>query len=371
MKDVLAPEVQEILDVPRYLPSVTVIVPFEPKMNSKNTVQKQLHSAYSSVKHQLFTSHAKETAEAVLNRLNKMMEELDYTTHKKSICIFVSPLTQKVIYLSIPVQPRVVIDESFRVRDIVFSKKQYQRFLLLLFGGNSCRLYLCDADKLIKVICDIPGDISTDENDIPERVANFSDPSARKENVLHKFLRSVNNSLKLMLEAYPLPIIMMGTERLLGHFKKISHRTEHVVAFVHGNFMTSSATELLEQVRPYIGDWGQLKEKGLLMQIDKANSSGSLVTGIERVYSTASRVNNKLLIVEQDYEFPADKLPGGAIQPNQNESVLHINDAVDDVIENVLRSGGDVEFVRNGVLKDFDRIALIKYYGQETQYNYS
>lgn len=371
MKNILAPETEEIIDIPHYLPSVTVILPFEPKMRSKQQLQQQLHSAYATVKHQLFATYTPEKAEAVLNRLNKIMQYLDYTTHKKSLCIFVSPLTQKILYLSIPVEPHIVVDESFRVRDILLSKKQHRNFLLLLFSGKGCRLYLGNDDKLIKLVCNIPADLSAFDNDIPDRVSSFSDPAARKETVLHKFLHSVDNSLALMLESYPLPLMIMGTKRLLGHFKKISHHASHVVAFINGNFMESSETELLQRVSAYIANWDQLKEADLLWQIDKAKSSGKLVRGIENVYKAASRTNNRLLIVEQDYAFAADKISADKIQVHENGSPLYINDAVDDVIESVLRSGGDVEFVGNGVLKDFDHIALIKYYPQLEEYHYS
>jgi hypothetical protein len=39
-----------------------------------------------------------------------------------------------------------------------------------------------------------------------------------------------------------------------------------------------------------------------------------------------------------------------------------IRDAVDDVIEKVLENGGDVEFADKDLLKDYQQIALIKYY---------
>ena len=41
---------------------------------------------------------------------------------------------------------------------------------------------------------------------------------------------------------------------------------------------------------------------------------------------------------------------------------FYIKDAVDDIIEKVLASGGDVEFVDEGILKDYNKIALIEYF---------
>ena len=45
-----------------------------------------------------------------------------------------------------------------------------------------------------------------------------------------------------------------------------------------------------------------------------------------------------------------------------NSSPFYIKDAVDDVIENLLENGGDVEFVDEGVLVAYRHIALILYY---------
>ena len=38
------------------------------------------------------------------------------------------------------------------------------------------------------------------------------------------------------------------------------------------------------------------------------------------------------------------------------------DEALDDIIEKVLSSGGDVEFVDEGILKDFEKIAMIEYF---------
>jgi len=44
------------------------------------------------------------------------------------------------------------------------------------------------------------------------------------------------------------------------------------------------------------------------------------------------------------------------------KNAFYIKDAVDDVIEKVISSGGDVEFVDEGILNNFDKIVLLEYY---------
>ena len=55
-----------------------------------------------------------------------------------------------------------------------------------------------------------------------------------------------------------------------------------------------------------------------------------------------------------------DEIIYKAIEPFNKFS--YVKDAVDDVIEKVLENDGDVEFVDKGFLKDYQHIALIKYY---------
>jgi hypothetical protein len=70
-------------------------------------------------------------------------------------------------------------------------------------------------------------------------------------------------------------------------------------------------------------------------------------------------------LVEKNYMYAAEhgsseEIIYKAIEPYSKFS--YIKDAVDDVIEKILENDGDVEFVDEGVLKDFNHIALVKHY---------
>ena len=47
---------------------------------------------------------------------------------------------------------------------------------------------------------------------------------------------------------------------------------------------------------------------------------------------------------------------------NSSNNNFFIKDAVDDIIEKVIESGGDVEFVDEGILTDYQKIVLLEYY---------
>jgi len=110
-------------------------------------------------------------------------------------------------------------------------------------------------------------------------------------------------------------------------------------------------------------DYFILKE--LLAKIEEADSQKKLAVGIQNVWREAVSRKGNLLIVEKNYIYAAEH--GGAAEviypvgDPLNKYAL-IKDAVDEVIEKVIEYGGDIEFVDDGVLDNFEHIALILYF---------
>ena len=123
--------------------------------------------------------------------------------------------------------------------------------------------------------------------------------------------------------------------------------------------------QLKEVLEPYINDWKKVKEKDLLNQIEEAADKKKLVVGMTAVWRDASNKKGQLLVVEKNYMFPAQHSSTADVIEKLEEPYnrfSYIKDAVDDVIERVLDNGGDVEFVDEGLLQQYEHIVLINYY---------
>ena len=118
MPSVFYEEDHHVIDDVKYLPCVSVIMPFDPKMGQKAVIENRLKSAMNKVRNELQVSYPYEKAAPVFQKLDSLIQNLNYGTHKKSIAVFVSPLVAKVYYLNIPVKEKVIIDESFEIREI-------------------------------------------------------------------------------------------------------------------------------------------------------------------------------------------------------------------------------------------------------------
>jgi hypothetical protein len=358
-------EEKEILEAGNYLPSVSIILPFEPKMSGKTELEYQLKRVIEKVERELAKNYVDEKTRLVTDRLKQLVRMLDYSTYKRSLAIFVSPLLEKVFYLDIPVEEKIIIDESFEIRDLVYSKKEIHKYLIVVLSGQRSRIYLGNTTQFVRLSSTTPESIGVYKNDVPERIANFSDPSERKEVLLDKFLHHTDSGLGIILNAYQLPLFVMGTERTVGHFKKISHHTNSITSLVHGNFDEASDAAIRTAIAPHVADWKKVKQNDLLHRLDAAKGAKKLASGIRKVWQEASKKKGRLLVVEKNYQCAArlqkngqDILPKDAI----TDTPFYIKDAVDDIIEKVLKNGGDVEFVDEGLLENYQHIALIQYY---------
>jgi hypothetical protein len=304
-------------------------------------------------------------AELVIQKLRRIVKNLNFNTFKKSIAIYVSPVFEKVLYLDIPMEEKVIVDGSFEIRDLLYAKKEFHNYLVLIVSGKWSKVYLGNYSTFVKVKSNVPDNIAAFENDTPERLANFSDPSYKKEVLLNRFLQHTDDGLKFLLHAYPLPVFIMGTKKILGHFKAITKNEKSIIGYVHGNYEEATETELGDALKPYINDWKKVKTEALRQQIEKAEDAGKLATGMMDVWKLASQSRGRLLVVEKNFMYAAEQ--GGSeeviYKPSEPYNRFsYIKDAVDDVIEKVLEHGGDVEFVEEGTLKDYRHIALVQYY---------
>jgi hypothetical protein len=202
-------------------------------------------------------------------------------------------------------------------------------------------------------------------NEVPERVANFSDMQDRKEIVTDKFLHHIDDTLDHILNTYPIPVFVLGAEKLLGHFKSVSKHTKSVVEYIHGNYEEATLPELKKILEPHIAALKKVKQDDLLKRLDEAAGKKKIAVGIKEVWKQAASNKGQLLIVEKNYTYAAEHGSSRekiykAVEPINKFS--HITDAVDDVIEMVLANGGDVEFVDEAVLNEYNHIALVQYY---------
>lgn len=359
------PELKEIINATHYRPALSVILPLKANISMTEEMAHVFKIAADKAETELIKHYPQEQCTLIMDKLRSVFSGMVIPPKKKGLAVYISPVFQKAIFLTVPVQEKIQVDESFEIRDLLNDKKQQNRFLLLTFNGARAKLYLADPAGLVSLPSNIQLSIEQFVNDAPEKVGNFSDAKERKRILEDKFLRHVDAELGNILLSHNLPVLVLATEKTIGHYKKITRHSEVIFAYGRGYREELTLTELTDLIAPHLNAWKLKRETRLLERLDEAASRKLLTSGIKDVWQQVATGAYGLLIVEQNYRFAAQR---GA-NPETIEAISepyndfsYLRDAVDDAIETLLKNGGDVAFVADDRLAHYDHIALIRDY---------
>lgn len=159
-------------------------------------------------------------------------------------------------------------------------------------------MYLGNSDSFVRIVPDAPATMAVYQHDSPERVANFSDMSERKEIVMDKFLHHIDSALDTILNSYQLPLFVLGTERILGHFKKLTKHEGAISKYIHGNYEEATFPQLKEMLEPHFAEL-KLKTNSDTAPAGRVCREKALAVGITEVWREAMNHKGQLLVVEK------------------------------------------------------------------------
>ena len=332
----------------RHWPAVSIIMPFEPAIQRKDDLMQKLQKAMKKVEWEMGTGYDDDLAGLVMLKLNTIIKNLNFSTFRKSIAIYVSPVFEKVMYMSMPVHETITINESFLIRDIVHARKEVPAYLVVVLSEKWSTVYEGHASGLVKIKSNGAGNMPDPWPGVMER----GDPGG--DTFVKRFLQHIDEGLSILLSVMPLPVLVLGNKNVLANFKSLTTNGKSVVECIEGRYEKAAETTLFNKIHPYIADWDKIKIKHLYHQLEKAATGGKLVSGMAAVQQSVLHHRNQLLVIGKSLMDSAEmpetgKLPGSTNRFNKFSCVRHL---IDDIIEKVLENGGDIQMVDDDVLGD-------------------
>jgi len=268
-----------------------------------------------------------------------------------------------VIHLPFPVTEKIIVDESFEVRDLVLAAKSNRQYLLASISKNGVRTLMGYGNTFVPVkYQDMPRNIADVTNSHSLPGWDYLDTEAYDEKNLHNYIRFVDDTLKKAVGNTGLPVILTGDVKLLGLLRKETSISDNLIGFVEGNYEHVSIAELFTKVEPLLLEVNRKEEERGLQLLAQSVSKDQYASGITDVWMLAKAGNIRCLLVEKDYVQPAVISDDPSVILIGEERALPYNriaDAVDDIIEMILKHKAEVLFVENGRLTDHQRIAAV------------
>jgi Bacterial archaeo-eukaryotic release factor family 3 len=242
------------------------------------------------------------------------------------------------------VTDRVVVNQRFAIRDLVRGLLRISRHVLLLLTEREARLLDSVGDRLA----------SPPQPGFPLVAPEGVTP--RTPQAVEAFLHEVDLVLGTHLRSHPAPLVLVGADPVLAAFERISRNTGRLAGTVTGIHPQAPLADLVPRIRLVLERHLLSRQDEALRLVDHRRSRDEVVEGVTAAWSTARTGRLKMLAVEEGLVFLArisedDDLFSSA-EDVDHPGVLH------ELVALVIRRGGWVTFVADGLLSEHQRVVL-------------
>ena len=355
-------------------PCISIIFPTHLRYPHFKEDKQKLKEMLQKVENYLEINYPKAIAVPMINKVFELANRIDFyfNTRSKGLGIFVSPETAKIVQFPFTVKEKIVISDTFETRDIILLENYKLDYWVLCLNEKSIRLFKGEGMQLEEVNdTNFPTEF-VDEYDEPRsnRGSSFSyslkgmkDKSVIKEERFSAFLRIIDRKLSTYLNIKS-KLILSGGKKNISDFEKNSERAEKIIAKVVGNHDYNNLKAFTDLIWEQVMNYMNPKNEIIFKQFVEAFGTGRAAWGIESVWRAAKEGKGLTLLVEKDFSHT------GFVAKNEFKllyrppNTLHknITDSVDDVIEIILKKGGNVIFLENGKLDAYNHIGLLLRY---------
>lgn len=300
----------------------------------------------------------------VLAPLRDLVERAAEGPTTEALAVLVSAAEQRVVHLTLPVIDRVVVDRTFATRDLVRTLHRTPRHVVLALSAHEARLFDGMGAELRPAQVrsfprTIDGLLPTGRSDRRGGRGSHRRPTDTEDR--RAFFRDVDRALGAYLRTHPAPLVLVGTERVLADFRRVSGHLQRLAGCVHGSLVTSPTSDLVPRIRVVLEQYLLSRQQEALDLLERRVGEGRVASGIEAAWRATHAERPEMLVVEESYLHPARLDADHTVQAPAADDLDQpdvIDDLVDELIEAVLHRGGWVAFTEDDVLSGHGRVAL-------------
>ena len=277
-------------------------------------------------------------ARRIRHRLRELADVATWSPTDRGLALLVSQAVAKAVLLPQPVTDRAVLEPTFATRDLVLALHRTPPYLLLALHPTCAHLFEGLGQRLTEVPAGAPP--MTLSGSVAEAIGVLRTAEA-EEDQISDFLGRVDRWLGEYRLAHPSPLVLAGPAAMLDRFTTMSRNLHRLAGRVGAEEagtpaqLAGAASLLLER---YL--YSRREEALRLLTRTERERPEDVVRGTQRCLRFARSGRPRMLVVEEGYTVPGTAQHGQA----------RVHDLVDDLMEVVIRRGGQLALVADGDL---------------------
>lgn len=357
-------------------PCISLVIPLtDASGHSRQTAALQVKKTIRKAAKELENTYPAQAA-LLLPALEAQLPQFEKHYHPEinGIGIYISSGYNHQYLFPFPVEEKIHIAVSFSIRELLYLEHYATGYVLLHINEQTVQCYKGILNELEEITShDFPLRFLDDyEYSKPAQLTSHGgyegtksfekDKSALQAIRTSNFYREADHKLNSLLNGQSL--IIAGPEKDIALFREITSHTPRIIGEIPGNYSHLPLKKLEEKSWDTIRAWTHKQEATTLSQLIEKTWPRNIIDGVKKVWQAVQAGRGLKLLVEKDYACPGfigDK--AGKFYLKAPKIGYHaIADAVDDIMQAVLRKNGEVIFADNGALSEHQHIALITRY---------
>lgn len=324
------------------------------------------------VEESLNAQHPKENVVRMLSPFHALAADAKFWNHTADgVAVFGGDDFFRVMHLQRPTAPLAIVADSFHIKPLLRVLQSADRFQVLSINRQSIRLFEGNRDRLdeAELAAGVPSTASdVIGDDLPEPVSRIRTVGASanavgnhaaggvryshggKADVIdqqtERFFRAADRAImKYHSKPSGLPLILAGLPENHAMFRALSHNDQLIDEGVEVNPDSLSTDELRSRSWKVMEPMYIRRLAGLVEEFNTARSAHQASADLSDVAAAAVTGRIRVLLLEAERHIPGRIDPKtGALHPDDLTD-SRVDDMLDDLAEQVLRTSGEVIMV--------------------------
>lgn len=345
-------------------PSVSILIPthrtFPENQQDHIRVKNKVNEAIERLK----SDNIGKNANGIVDNIKNLESEINYKHTKSGLAIFANNHTSQKYYLPFEVAERVIIDHTFATRDLLFSYNRSPQYYVLALSEKPTRFFSGQGNSISEIKTDGFPAFYNDGIDMPLPGGRGINKSAYRDETMKQFFRGVDKFIAPFLKDSKAPLVLLGIERNISFYNDVTSHKENIIGERNGSYDKATESEIADIIKDITKQGFDNLRGKIISSIDAYEGAKKLGQGIDECWRLNKEGRIETLIVEEDYHTSAkiseDGLGLEIVETHDSPEILE--DAVDELIENVLLKKGNVIFADKGKLEKYGKIAALLRY---------
>lgn len=320
----------------------------------------KLKNLIREAEERILKDYDKREVSSLLEKLNKLPDEMEVSKNLESLNIYVSKDTFEFIRTTWAVSKEGVwVDDTFALNPLIKAMNRNEEYLVLYLTQKGVHLYNALNNSIVEEIVN---------DDFPFTEAKYSlshvfadeHNNDLQQNRLKNFINHVDKAVLKVDSSFETPVLVVAVADNYSTLLEEADRPSIYVGNISVDFNSPTQQhEYMQAAWTFIKNRQHKQRTQAINEVKEAVNQGQVITDLQEIYQAAIDGRGDLLIVHEDFEQSVRMTSDRTFEIVDQSTD---NDVVDDITStiawNVIAKKGRVIFTNQEEIKALGTIAL-------------